>query len=292
MTKKVVLFVLQMLYISLGNAQVYKGVLITEQKGNPVEYANVGIVGKNIGTTSNIYGQFELKIPPEYLRDSIRFSMIGYESITMLVSDFINRNNDTIFMEEKFYAIQEVVISPTGKNVILGNKNVKVEKGLLTGGYVFGFCKLKKGNEFGIILNPNKKKNLLETIILYVTFSYPTLKDCESLNQDTILYRVNLYNIESKNDFENILIQPIYFKSKVNNNQYFYRLEFDISEYNLVIENKTLLSLEYFTDVSATMGIASSKKGPASYTRGTSQGYWENTHMSLGVSVKAKIIKN
>ena len=121
MTKKVVLFVMLMIFISSGNAQVYKGVLITEQKGTPVEYANVGIVEKNIGTTSNIDGQFELKIPLENLIDSIRFSMIGYETITLVVSDFINRKNDTIWMAEKTYSISEVIISPSISEIkILG----------------------------------------------------------------------------------------------------------------------------------------------------------------------------
>jgi hypothetical protein len=86
------------------------------------------------------------------------------------------------------------------------------------------------------------------------------------------------------------MIQPIYLKSKVNNNKSYVQLEFDISEYHLFIENKTLLSLEYFTDVSAAMGIVGSRKGPTSYTRKTSQGDWKNIQMSLGVTVKAKIM--
>ena len=284
-----------MLYVSLGNAQVYKGVLITEQKGVPVEYANVGIIGKNVGTTSNMYGQFELKIPTEYLRDSIRFSMIGYKPITLLVSDFINRNNDTLLMKEKIYPINEVVITPIGKSVILGNRKVKVKKGLLEAEVVLGSCKIEKGFELGITLDPKRKKTLLEKISLYVAFEFTILENgvpvsCKSLNQNTILYRLNLYNIKSKNDFENFLIQPIYLKSKVNNNNSFVLLEFDISEYQIVIENESLLTLEYFTDVSAAMGIASSFKGSASYIRKTSQGDWKNMNTSLGVTVKAKIM--
>ena len=132
------------------------------------------------------------KIPPEYLRDSIRFSMIGYEPITLLVSDFINTNNDTLFMIEKIYPINEVVISPTGKSVILGNRKVIVKKGLLELGVVLGYCKIEKGIELGIVLDPKRKKTLLEKISLYVAFDFAILENgvpvsCKSLSQDTIL---------------------------------------------------------------------------------------------------------
>jgi len=159
--KMTVLFALFFLLVLPSNAQVYKGVLITEQKATPVEYANVGIVGKNIGTASNPSGQFELRIPSGHLRDSIRFSMIGYEAVTMLVADFVNRNNDTIFMKELPYSIREVVVTPTGpKSMILGNRRKGPVAFFLSG------SSENRGSEIGIILDPNKNTVLLKTLTL------------------------------------------------------------------------------------------------------------------------------
>jgi hypothetical protein len=54
---------------------------------SPVEYVNIGIVNKNIGTISNNNGEFVLAIPAEFENDSVRFSMVGYVPLTLSVAD-------------------------------------------------------------------------------------------------------------------------------------------------------------------------------------------------------------
>jgi len=285
-----VLLVLLILSVSLVNAQVYKGVLITEHKRTPVEYANVGIVGKNIGTASNLFGQFELRIPTEHLKDSIRFSVIGYEPITLLTSDFINRSNDTIFMKEKSYDIGEVVITPSTEVKILGNRRKGLAAFFLTG------SNEKRGMEIGIILDPNDSKVFLKSLTLNDVMIYLTLDDGKTYVEgkevrDTMLFRLNLYKVTSKNEFENILTQPVFIKWNTDN--YDYLKKIDILEHNLVIENKVLLTLEFFDDVYArsTIRFNGSLFGPNTYIRSTSQGSWKKQSNSVGIFVEAIMMK-
>ena len=56
-----------------------RGKIIDKNTQSPIEYANIGILGKSIGTISNSDGDFVLKIPPAYINDTIGISCIGYK---------------------------------------------------------------------------------------------------------------------------------------------------------------------------------------------------------------------
>jgi hypothetical protein len=281
---------LSALFFAAADAQVYKGILI-DNKGVPVEYATVGIVGKAIGTTSNADGRFELKISPEHSADSIRFSIIGYETITWGVSDFINRNNDTILMKEGLYFINEVVISATETiRIILGNKELYHPKKRI----FFpdkGLVELHKGVEMGVILNPKNKKVMLENIGLFNRWKWNNECNCFETRNGYVTYKLNLYRVKSKNDFENILTQPIHIRLHTDNFSIMSGLWLNISEYNLVIDGKTLITLECINDPPQGLYFASTSKGADSYLKRTSQGKWEKLPHGLAVFVRAKIIK-
>ena len=252
----------------------------------PVEFVNIGIVGKNVGTVSDRNGNYTLQIPAEFHDDTLKFSSIGYEAVTMLVSDFINRNNDTIFMKEKQYPIREVVVTPRTETLILGNRR----KGLAA--FFLSDLYENRGMEIGIILDPRNNKVFLKKLTLndvMINFSLDGGKTfVDNIEgQDTMLFRLNLYNVNSRNEFENILTQPVYIKWDTNNKVYL--KEFDISEHNLVIENKTLLTLEFFDDISARSNIRFNGTifGPDTYIRNSSQDSWQKRFNSVGIFVEA-----
>ena len=53
------------------NILTIKGILIDSLDRNPVYYANMGIVGKETGTVSDIDGVFELVVPDSLKNDSL-----------------------------------------------------------------------------------------------------------------------------------------------------------------------------------------------------------------------------
>jgi hypothetical protein len=295
------------LLASSGNAQIYKGILIAEPKGTPVEYANVGIVDKNIGTTSNMDGQFELKIPSENFKDSIRFSMIGYETVTLAVSDFINRKNDTIWMAEKTYSLPETVISTSKSEIkILGNN-------IGAGRAHMHLPHNGKGVEIGVILNLKKgHQALLQTLMVHGIAVSNYMREAESrkwvaieTKLDSLRFRVNVYRFNSKDEFENILTKPVYItykpynwddeKTKTTKDSIIsaHPVEFDLSEYQLVIDSKSLITLEFYDDVPQRIMFRENLIGPGTYAKATSQGkfYKFPLNASMGLSVRAKVMK-
>ena len=86
-----------------------EGKIIDKNTQKPVEYANISLVGKSIGTVSNPDGEFIMKISPAFIYDSIGVSCIGYELFKEQVINLISKNN-VIYLVPDFIPIQEVII--------------------------------------------------------------------------------------------------------------------------------------------------------------------------------------
>ncbi len=86
-----------------------EGKIIDKNTQKPVEYANISLIGKSIGTVSNTDGEFIMKISPSFLYDSIGVSCIGYELFKEQVINLVSKNN-VISLVPDFIPIQEVII--------------------------------------------------------------------------------------------------------------------------------------------------------------------------------------
>ena len=49
------------------------GVVMNAEGKVPVEFVNVGIVGKNVGTVSDVNGRFSFFVDPKYDNDTVIF---------------------------------------------------------------------------------------------------------------------------------------------------------------------------------------------------------------------------
>ena len=74
----VLLFVcLANLGFSQRNANLFG--TITDEKGKTMPLVNISIVGTNIGTKTNDFGHYELKVPADS-SFTLQFNSLGYES--------------------------------------------------------------------------------------------------------------------------------------------------------------------------------------------------------------------
>ena len=75
-----------------------------------VPFAAVGILKKNIGTTSTMEGTFSFLVSVNELEDELEISSIGFETLKINVKEFINRKDKKITLKEKLTALDEVVV--------------------------------------------------------------------------------------------------------------------------------------------------------------------------------------
>ena len=254
------------------------GKIYNSEDNEPISFVNIGILGKNTGTVSNINGEFRLTIDSSHVNDSLRISCIGYfsksHSIKELIDKSLNQNSAKLSLVPREYQIQEVTIkAKKAKIIALGNPIKNNDR-----------CKLMTdsllGSEMGLIIHlPKKdKKYLLKDF----TFN---LSD-HNFETDV---RINIYNLENSIPSENILREPIYITIPSHTNI----MTIDLLKYNILIDKDFFVSIEHFKknpDMSKRLKyncVLIKKSQTGCYTRKVSQGDWREIK-NVGVQFKIK----
>ena len=102
-------FSFQFLFVHGQNRIVVEGV-IYDEFNYPVPYASVGILKKNIGTSSTEDGGFKFFVTDNELLDIIEMSSIGFKTYKISVKDFIALKDKTFILKEMIAELSEVTI--------------------------------------------------------------------------------------------------------------------------------------------------------------------------------------
>jgi hypothetical protein len=107
------IFLLLLFYNSLSQAQVLKG-KITNESGNPIQYSTVYIQELKQGTTSNIKGDYEIKIPPgKYL---VTYQSLGFSPVFLNLTITNQTIIKNVVLPVQYYEIPEVRITASGED--------------------------------------------------------------------------------------------------------------------------------------------------------------------------------
>ncbi|MCL2098167.1 MAG: carboxypeptidase-like regulatory domain-containing protein [Bacteroidales bacterium] len=270
MRKKVALGMVFILTFSVLQGQNrISGSVLNAESNLLIEYVNIGIVGRNIGTVSDKNGQFNLLVESQYLNDSLLFSCIGYESFSVKISDITE--NAIIRLKEKSFLLNEVVVKPSKfKEKRLG---INTKSGFMS----TGFQDNNLGYECGLLMK-NKKRAVIKSVNVNIS----------SCTYDTLFYRLNIYEVKENDSFKNILTEPIYVtasKEDVLNGS----LQIDLTEQNIVVNGNFLVTLEHVRDLGrGGLWFPASLK-QKTYYRKTSQGKWETGPIGISLSVIANV---
>lgn len=227
-TKKIlVTFFVLISNICLSQNITINGKVIGNNK-EILQYVNIGIKHKNIGTISDENGNFKFITSKSNLNDSLSFSYLGFEDLSVKISDIIDNNITEFILNEKTFSINEVTI--TSKKF--------TEKKLGTTSYVSfvaGYVRANNdGNnniqEFAKRLDIKKPSKILDLNI-----------NLFQVKIDTAKFRINFYNIKDNLPFEKIGSENIVIKHKVVNGWN----KFDLEELDLRFENPIFITLEY-----------------------------------------------
>ncbi|MBN1184453.1 MAG: carboxypeptidase-like regulatory domain-containing protein [Bacteroidales bacterium] len=263
-------FFIPFIFTQFVLCQKYTGI-VSNDKNLPIEYVNIGIINKNVGTVSDQNGNFTIVLDTQYENDTIVFSCIGYQPFLIKFSDFKNQYKKDVVLKEKVFELSEVTVKPKVykyKRLGVTSQSKSIQA---------GFKENQLGYECGIIIKLNKKASLEKLIINVASCSY-----------DSIFYRVNIYSIKGKMNFENILKQPIYIslaKEDIKD-----KIELDLRKYDITVRNDVLITLEHVKDLGPghLFFCAGMSK---TYYRKTSQGKWETAPIGISLSVDTKVEK-
>jgi hypothetical protein len=88
-----------------------KGKVKDKETKKEVVFGSVSLVGTNVGTVTNVDGEFTIKIKNSLEAKELIFTHIGYKSKKVLISELKPEDNN-ILLEPKFINIDEVTVRP------------------------------------------------------------------------------------------------------------------------------------------------------------------------------------
>ena len=163
------LLIFALLLPKLFFSQTQSGQVLSSETKSGIAYVNVGIIGKNIGTVTNEYGNFTITLDKINDKDSLRFSMIGYESKVFLVSQFKEDSIKDVYLVPRSYYLTEVkVFSHRTHEIRLGIP-------VLSDALKSGFEANDLGSEMGIKVNARKQVVLKEININVATCTFDSV---------------------------------------------------------------------------------------------------------------------
>jgi len=87
-----------------------KGQIRDAESRNIIEFANIGIAGKSIGTVTNKAGRFDFKFNEQYVNDTLYVNAMGYNVFKIALTDALQEKNFTVFLEPQPFNISEITI--------------------------------------------------------------------------------------------------------------------------------------------------------------------------------------
>lgn len=254
-------------------SQSQKGKVFSRETNSGLGFVNIGIIGKNIGTVSDESGNFTITIGDAYDIDTLRFSMIGYESKSFLVGYFKEKSTKDVYLDPISYKLQEVkVIYHKPREITLGTP-------VFSNDLRSGFAYNDLGSELGIKVQIKRPVKLKDINLNVATCTY-----------DSVTFRLNIYETFNQIEYKNILTKPIYIsftKDKINK-----VITFDLREYSIIIEGDVLVALELYRDLGEGRLLFRTKYFTGTtYHKKSSEGKWTESSGEIGMYLNGLIIR-
>jgi hypothetical protein len=253
--------------------QTQKGRVLSSETNSGIGYVSIGVIGGNLGTVADASGSFSIEIDVCYDNDSIRFSMIGYESKIFLISKFKEDAKQFIYLKPKSYDLPET------KVVYHRPKVVRIGTEVTTNTLRSGFSSNELGSELGV-------KVKIRGLVKLEDIQF----DVAVCTYDSVTYRLNIYEKYEDSEYRNILNKPIYItfsKDKINE-----VISFDLKPYQILIKGDVLVALELYKDLGeGRLLFRTQFFTGTTYHRKTSEGDWREASGVIGMYLHGLLIK-
>lgn len=272
MNKLLLIFFL--LQVNFAFCQVTISGVVQSESKTALQYVNIGIKNKNIGTISNEKGHFSITIDNSKTNELLTFSSIGYEEKCIKIEELIQSKSQEIILKEKITELDEViVVSKKATQVKLGTKSYSS----MVAGYV------RANNDANNDIQELAKKIKIKkpSHILDVNINLFNVR------VDTASFRINIYNIKNDLPNEKINLENIIVVKKVENGWN----KFDLQKFDLKFDEPIFISIEYLPkqkDEAEPFRYSGQLFGE-SITRSSSLGNWNlKSGLTMAVYVTVK----
>ncbi len=97
---------------SFAQTMAVSGRIKDKKTQRVIPYANISIKGTNIGTVSNIDGDYKLLVPKKYAKDTLKYSYVGYISVLKPINNIQNKCN--IYLNQYIRSLESITVEAKG----------------------------------------------------------------------------------------------------------------------------------------------------------------------------------
>jgi hypothetical protein len=205
--------------------QLISGRIIDETTGESLDYVNVRIANSNIGTVSMRGGEFKLNIIDSKKDDTVRFSYIGYETLSIAVGHFGPLTQEIIKLKPKSLILNEVVVAVKSETHILGNPKVDRR---YTG---WGDVQSLRGRIRGLLIEGAACPVKVKSISFRINHN----------DWDSVAFRVNFLEVKDNKPSNTILNKNIY----VTTDKKHKWVRVDLNDKDIIICTNIVVTLEW-----------------------------------------------
>ena len=262
------------LFLNFTFSQITINGIVKSETNIPLQYVNIGIKNKNVGTISDEKGNFSITIDNTRINELLTFSYISFEEKTVKIEELIKLKFQEIILNEKTTVLEEVlIISTKATELKIGTKSYS--------SMVAGYVRASNDKNNDIQEFAKKIKLKKPSVLLDVNINLFNVKT------DTASFRINIYNVKNDLPNEKINTENIIVKKKVENGWN----NFDLQNFNLKYNVPIFITIEYLPkkmDEEEPFRYSGQLFGE-SLTRSSSLGIWNSKSgltMAMYVTVK------
>ncbi|WP_299523850.1 carboxypeptidase-like regulatory domain-containing protein [uncultured Lutibacter sp.] len=232
--KKIIILIYVILNstFSISQEREIKGI-ITDSLKNPIQYVNVGILNKPVGTVTNENGEFYLNINNSFISDTLKISCLGFKPKELVIKSLLSEKTDlSISLNNYTEKLDEILINSSNlKTYTKGKEKTKTKNEVF-----FAIPSLKNlnlGSEIGRKFSlGTKKPSLLKEFKFFL----------KENNFESVLFRLNFYTIENNKPSKKINNTNILIPA---DNQLTGWITADLSDYGIKTQEDIIITVEW-----------------------------------------------
>ncbi|MCS4303429.1 alpha/beta fold hydrolase [Chryseobacterium sp. BIGb0232] len=229
--------------VSVFNAQVISGNIISKNENQPVPYVKIGVEKKTTGTISDGKGNFSIDLTGLDPQQKVKIEVPGYELYEETVQNFKAHDLQKVFLNEKTKTIKEIAIKP--KKLVDKNWGVKTKtKSIL---YFVNPVGDKAGFLGETALEFNAKKNSkIKNINLNIAKYSST---------EPVLMRYSIYSEKDGYPDENLLDEEITVElteDMIKDGTY----TLDVNDHNIWVKGKFFVGINFLKEFNGFIKIS------------------------------------
>lgn len=244
--------------IRYGSRVTLKGQVLDAKTQRPIPFANIGFVGKGIGTVSDEYGNYALEFPPAKLEsiDHLQFSVVGYKpqafsknEILLTIQKPLN-----IYLKPEQYQLDELVLGESKRRTgNIGDLDYDER--------IVGYWKDIEGlgGEILTKIKVRRKNTKLHNL------KFKVLEN----GSDSLLVRVNVYDVDRGLVGRSLLQESIQYTLDAKTGL----ISIPLEKYNVVVNENIIVGIELLKVYGRQIGfsLAGSRTKGISFVRYRSQ---------------------